>query len=113
MSPRSSTSPKLHLPIAESRRARYLQLGVFLAALAAIAVIALEGRAALAALLAIPLFCSLPKLIGQPQIGCVLAWRAGRWSLDRGAGFQAITLAAGCRVTPWVVIVCWLSLIHI
>ena len=107
MSRKYWNSPALHLQIGDSRRARVLQLAQFTCALFAPALIALEGRPALAMLLALTLFCALPRLVGQPWAGSVVVWRAGQWSLDRGQGLEPVAVTGGSRVTRWAVLWCW------
>jgi hypothetical protein len=107
LSTKFSHSPALHLTIASSRRWRALQSVYLLAAAAALAVIGLEGRPALAALLGLALCCSLPRLYGQPTSNAVLCWDAGRWELDSGRGARPIQPLRGCRVTPWAVLLTW------
>lgn len=107
MSEKSSTSPALRLRIADSRRALALQLALFLCILSALVLVARDGRPELAMLLALYLFCCLPRLLGQPWVGTVVAWRGGQWSLDRGQGEEPVELMGGCRVTPWAVLLCF------
>lgn len=107
MSARYSTSPALRLRIAESRICRWLQLGHFAACLFALGLIARDGRPELAFVLLVPLFCSLPRLCGQAHAGSTLAWRNGRWSLDRGSGQEPVVLAPACRATPLAIYIRW------
>ncbi len=107
MSTRFSHSPALHLTIASSRRWRALQSLYLLAAAAALSVVGLEGRPALAGLLGLVLCCSLPRLFGQPTAGAILCWEAGRWLLDPWDGARPIQLCRNCRVTPWAVLLAW------
>jgi Membrane-bound toxin component of toxin-antitoxin system len=107
LSAKYSTSPSLRLQIADSRFCRWLQLGLFAACLCALGLVAGDGRPELAFLLLVPLFCSLPRLVGQPLAGATLAWRDGRWSLDRGCGQEPVILARGCRATPLSIYIRW------
>lgn len=107
MSAKFSTSPSLRLRIAESQTCFRLQLAMFVAGLCAVTVIALEGRPQLASLLFMVLFCSLPRLMGQPAVGQVISWRQGHWLLDRGSGDEPVKLAAASVATPLAIHFCW------
>ncbi len=80
---------------------------MFTASLCAIAVIALEGRPQLASLFCLILFCSLPRLFGQPAVGHVICWRQGRWLLDRGKGDEPVQLAGTSLAAPMAIHFCW------
>ncbi|QFU76523.1 hypothetical protein EY643_13120 [Halioglobus maricola] len=42
----------------------------------------------------------LPRLVGQPWVGWGLAWREGRWTLDRGAGPEMVQMCRESRAGP-------------
>lgn len=106
MSGKYSTSPALHLPIAESRSLRHLQ-NLLLAALALASLeTALRGYHWLALILLLALIPSRAGMRRQASAGTCISWRAGQWAVSGPHGSGTITLLRWHRL-PWVTYIAW------
>ncbi len=106
MSARYSTSPTLRLRIAESPTRRIAAALLVVAFTAAVLHTALYGYPWLALAL---LTLQIGVLIRARQFdveGAVLAWNAGRWTLEQGSHCRSIALQRA-HCLPWVTYLCW------
>ncbi len=109
MSARYLTSPSLDLRIGRSRLRVlfYLQLALCLGA--SLFLLARQGYPALAlALLAPAAGCLIVQLRNNGVTA--LCWRAGQWTLQRGAERIPIRILPGSNCLPWAIYLGWASL---
>ena len=107
MSARFSTSPELHLEIAESRVHARLLLGASLAVLCALVALVLRGHVLLACLLLPWALFLLLRARRDSLAGAVLAWRQGRWCLYRGRAAVALEMLPASVSLPWLIYLVW------
>lgn len=105
MSARYSTSPTLHLTIADSSRYRYCQWLGCLTMMLAVINVACRGYPFFWLLLPLlPIACYLNRR--QPLAGAELGWQQGQWSLQADGERQLIDLQRG-HCLPWVTYLAW------
>ena len=102
MSARYSSSPTLHLAIADSRQYRCLLVALALAALSSLFLLYLRGYPELVpALLPLAAY-SLRRLDDQVPRECFLYWRQGTWWLERDKVTSQVEVHPRSACLPWV-----------
>jgi len=107
LSAKFSTSPTLHLQIADSGICRLLHHAYLFLLLSSLVLLCVRGYPllAVAGVILLPAFGF--QLYRQPMAGATLRWAGGRWTLERNGEVVEITPDAASRLTPWVICFCW------
>lgn len=110
---RYSSSPALRLSIANSAISRWFVWAYVGLSLLVLLLLYSVSYALIAAALSAPLLAVVLPLLWSNERhshAIVLCWRAGQWTLDKGAGAEPIALLPQSCAQPWVIYLSWREL---
>ena len=109
MSTRYSTSPSLHLAVANSSIHKALHCLLCLLTIYSLYLLTRRGYPLLALLLLPAATACCWRLARQRLVGTCIRWQQGIWTVEQASGCRSVSIHRSSTCLPWIIYLAWIE----